>query len=347
MLTDNSKAIAVIITGRLDYTDTSRVALQGLHRIADVFVATDKHFMASASELKPVSVSLADQDQDGAFIIKLLKTLPEGEKLIQWVRLKSAWKAIEAREKSKGKKYSVVFKLRTDLVYTNVNWFNESFQDGELYCVSDICFGGKRETFKEAAFFVDHFFDYYQRDRDYFQLNPEQILRCDLSAAKFHWLRYPKIAGFKITERNLRQYLETLTKSSELNFVSPKKTVTSKKFLSKFSSEKWFLQHLLDRGLVIRAVTSFSCELDQWRQSNANRQRAMVRALLVHITRCQFRPAKEVSQSLVNMRSDSLKVNIVAFFSEILFFRLSNIFILGWLLCDLVLHKVKNRLLVK
>ena len=236
----NSKKNAVIITGRLDFTETSKAALTELHSIADVFVATDSDSVDKAVLLKPVKISFPEQDTNDAIVLKLLEILPEGEKVIQWYRLKSAWRAVEYFENIKKKKYEAVFKLRTDLNYEHVDFFSEPFKANEIYCFSDICFGGCRESFKGAVSFFDNFHKFYDEDSTYFKINPEQILKCDLSAAKFQWLRYPKLAGYSFNQENLHQYLEALHNRNLPENLPFGKTVTAKAFFQSSQAKNGF-----------------------------------------------------------------------------------------------------------
>lgn len=190
--------IAILLPGELRLLNTSLDFFRRLSKHADLFICTSSTF-AQAANLLPARVLVVEPEP----------SLPVGG-MQQWHKLILALDMVRQHERSVGKRYSHILKLRTDYHHVSPRYLLPELvaADG-LLCASDKVFGGPRELMMLFEGFypaIDGWFD--QAEQRYWPINVSSILRSD-DSSKWYGMSFPcELVGQPPTVMALRELLE-------------------------------------------------------------------------------------------------------------------------------------------
>lgn len=148
--------------------------------------------------------------------------------------------------------YDVLIRLRTDMIYKNLELENIQLSDGKIYAQTDQIFYGKPNHFLNV---FDDMFDnvlnlYSIRSKDYYiPINFDNLLQSDSNAdVKYAWINLPK----KIYSTNINQIKENIIKENFLNRndIESFEIEYGMKTGYNFTSERCFLIQSLNKGTI-------------------------------------------------------------------------------------------------
>lgn len=256
------KRNAIIITGLARCLSFNKKDLLRICGLYDVFFVTNKNENTDNSLLKKMkSVYYIDDNDYTSMMEQHLLSIPEGNKILQWQKLKVGKEIIIAYERKKNIKYDTILKLRTDLKINQKIEFPDC-KENTIYMNSDYYFCAKRDVFFQACDFFDRVSSYYNNFK-YLPVNTvENILKSDIKCAKFQWLNYPKssnINKLKVKDLSVEKITETFISHTEeeiesFNFRSYYRGII-------FPSEPAFLHYLLTSGITVKELDRFNFHL--------------------------------------------------------------------------------------
>lgn len=315
--------IAVIVIGRLDIDDTFLKVLHDKCFEADLFICTDSKYRSACTLLSPRCTLFTDIVPEYEAIIKVLNLLPEGHKLIQWYRLKLAWKLVNDEEKIRGAQYDVLYKVRSDLEYSTIN-FNCFEEDNTLYANSDYIFGGRRFVMERAADFFDFaLLNYYGKDSDVSRVDSSVLRHQDFSSMKFAWLNFNSsdLSKMVLDER----YDNKITK----RVIKRKNNAgqvywTAKRFDTVFSSEKAFVEYIVSSGLTCRRIERFPAHISKNRVGSNTALSRKINILLRAFFNLNFSNYMRRINELEHDYPYSLRINIISFLTGLISLNFGN-----------------------
>ena len=255
---------AFLFTGFLrgEYADRTLEAFQG---VGDVFVVTndDGSLMYDEVRRRFENVFAVEDSEDWSETQKSFFDMEYGRGLLQWQKFEIGLHQIRNAEERSGEEYSTVYKLRTDVNFIPNVYIADTYHAQNPHCLfmdSDKYFGGHRDTVMALDGFVDHALsNYCGRNDVYWPMDLRLLLSSDFTAAKFHWLKFPRTLGFLQNEHpaplELRQHLlanaDYLDLSSQYHgeLVSLRADTPDTIW---FPSEACFAHYVLHRGFSAR-----------------------------------------------------------------------------------------------
>ena len=232
--------IAILVVGELRQVGLLKNYYDG----CDVFVHTDKKYS------EPFAAKyqyFTDTQRD--FVERTLKRPSENfHRTIQWLR----YRELLRNDLSN---YDVIVKTRTDLDLDIDSIYNflktKEVKENTLYALKDFIWYGTYDTIMKTDFF-DYIMFYVNRSTYYFSIPYDLILKCDLKCMEFQWLNWNKNIDLNNIKDDIVQKRDRLDENNrEFANVS---THSINDADIPFKSEKFFLQHLLSRNIVLKKL---------------------------------------------------------------------------------------------
>ena len=251
--------IAIIIPGLLRSLGNTAQYFNSLPKDVDIFICTNKSEKTKIKLLK--NLRKVQYIEDVTYLknqqSSLLK-LPEGAKILQWQKLSVGFAMLCEHEAIQGFKYDYIYKLRTDLAFSENHDFDFLFKERmpeRVYMNSDIYFGAQRPAFEVcSSFFIHALSHYYNRKTfNYFDLN--LLSQCDKTAGKFEWLNYP--SEISQNYKKFDDFWHAIehgfheTKTSSTTVFNYRENADS----IVFPSESAFLNFVLSNNLAVKVIS--------------------------------------------------------------------------------------------
>lgn len=240
---------AILIIGQLRNWKSNSQYFHALLDRFDIFVITERSWGSLIQDKRFHVHFIDDVPQEMARHHALLGFAPpEGLKMLQWLKLGFGLQCVRAREAERGKPYSYLFKMRTDLANIEDINLDHVFEKARFYCQTDYCFAAERDTF----FLLEEFCKYPEYYYQWFSPVDTGLIgfrRSDFSAARFKWLPYPAILK-KLPWHILRRLLRLRISWPSNSAFSYRKRWRQ----IGFASEAFFLRFLLENNLSIAAI---------------------------------------------------------------------------------------------
>ena len=253
---------AFLFTGFLRGEHADRV-IERFDAVGDVFVVTndDESVMLQEVRRRFRNVYTVEDNKDWAKAQKTFFGMEYGRGLLQWQKFEIGLQLIRDAEKQQGQAYTTVYKLRTDVNYLKNVYVADTFHasnPGSVFMDSDKIFGGHRDTITALDGFVEHALENYCGKQDrYWPMNMDLLIASDFTAAKFHWLKFPRalapFLGRRLSELAFRQHLLENINYVDLSAPHYSDLVTFRKGspeTSWFPSEPCFAHYILHRGFI-------------------------------------------------------------------------------------------------
>lgn len=242
---------AIIITGLPRCVGFNVEELTRITESFDVFVVTNRTKDLEFEAFDNIkSITYIDDIAEEKAKEKQYLDMKDGFKILQWQKLKIGMSALEAYEAKNSIFYDAIFKIRTDLIFHN-DFIIPKVDSSTFHMNTDLYFGGTRSNFKKISQFIDYIDDYYE-NYSFLPFNAELMHSSEHSAARFHWLNYPKaLEGLTqdfsaFQSLDFKQYKEEFSiKSDAFSFREDYRDIT-------FATEPSFLHYVLANGLIVR-----------------------------------------------------------------------------------------------
>ena len=257
---------AFLFTGFLRGDDADRV-VELFQEAGDVFVVTNEDGSAMLDEVRRRISAVATVEDDESWVAtqNAFFDMEYGRGLLQWQKFEIGLQLIRQAEAHAGKEYSTIYKLRTDVNYQESVYVADTFHATNRSCVfmdSDKLFGGHRDTIMALDGFVAHALETYCGKHDhYWPLDFDRLIASDFTAAKFHWLKYPRaLAPFlnrRLDALSFRQHLLRNIDLVDLSADYSGELMTCRKDSPEsawFPSEPCFAHYVLHRGFVAQGL---------------------------------------------------------------------------------------------
>lgn len=244
--------IAVLIPGELRCLKTNWNFFKDLSKHTDLFICTTPSFAKIARSL-PAEI----------LIINAEPNLPMGA-MQQWHKLSMALQMLKSKEKTTGKRYTHILKLRTDFYYAQPrHLLRELVQADGMLCTSDKVFGGSRDLmllFEGFYAAIRSTFD--QKEQIYWPINIEPILKSDYSH-KWYGMSFPRsLVGQPKSVECLRQVLKDGGShlAYELLIWQPNAAISPDDYIRFFKGHSRFASEIcFARFLNFNSISTHTC----------------------------------------------------------------------------------------
>lgn len=242
---------AIIITGLPRCIGFNIEELTRITESFDVFVVTNRTKELEFEGFSSIkSITYIDDIKDEKAQEKQYLDMKEGGKILQWQKLKIAMRALEEYETQNNILYDTIFKIRTDLIFST-DFIIPNVNSSVFHMNTDLYFGGTRSNFKKVSQFIDHIDVYYKNYR-FLPFNAELVNSSEHSAARFHWLNYPKALAGVAEDFSAFQSLDFKQYKEEFSLESDAFSFREDYLDIIFATEPSFLHYVLANGLIVK-----------------------------------------------------------------------------------------------
>ena len=222
----------------------------------DVFVYTNKKYEPWIKYIKNLrAVKYVEDNEDDIAVEKKISLVKKDCNIYQWFKLKNCFELLEKYRTKNNINYDIICKLRTDYSYTNPINFTRNAITKHLYMESDRYFYGNYETMKIACNFYDMIYERYYgkgKQRMYYDINYEGILKSDTTAGNFALFNYPQ----KIVDNAKNPYslkksiLQNLQILKNYKYCEGDQLCTAIPKGRNFRTEKNFYHYILSENII-------------------------------------------------------------------------------------------------
>ena len=232
--------VAILVVGELREVQK----IKNAYDKCDVFVHTDKDYGAPFTA-KYQYFTNTQKD----FVETTFKKEDENfHRTIQWLR----YRELLRNDLSD---YDVIVKTRTDLDLDIDSIYNflktKEVKENTLYAMKDFIWYGTYDTIMKTDFF-DYIMFYANRSTHYFPIPYDLILKCDLKCMEFQWLNWDKNIDLNNIKDDIVQKRDMLDKRNVDTIKISTHCINEQDI--PFKSEKFFLQYLLSRNIVLKKL---------------------------------------------------------------------------------------------